>query len=77
MSIFLPGIAEKIADIYNGDFYFAFPSQHAVMVHNIEKTDPEMIKNSISHLTSDRSEDFLSYHVFRFFRRIGEAEMIS
>lgn len=77
VAIFLPGIAEKIADIYNGDFYFAFPSQHAVMVHNIETTDPEMIKNSISHLTSDRGEDFLSYHVFRFFRRTGEVEMIS
>ena len=59
------------------DFYFAFPTQHEVMVHNIEKTDPEMIKKSISHLTSDRSEDFLSYHVFRFFRRTGEVEVIS
>lgn len=77
VAIFFPGIAEKIADIYNGDFYFAFPTQHEVMVHNIEKTDPEMIKKSISHLTSDRSEDFLSYHVFRFFRRTGEVEVIS
>ena len=75
VAIFLPGVAKEIADIYQGDFYFAFPSQHEVMVHNAQNTDPEMIGNSIEHLTESR-EDFLSYHVFQYFRATGKIGVI-
>lgn len=76
VAIFLPGVAQKIADIYQGDFYFAFPFQHGVMVHNVQGTDPDMVWSSIIHLTSDRREDFVSCHVFRYFRETEKMEII-
>lgn len=76
VAIFLPGVAQKIADIYQGDFYFAFLLQHGVMVHDVRKTDPDMIWNSIAHLASDRKDDFVSCHVFRYFQKTEKIEVI-
>lgn len=48
VAVFLPGVAEHLAELLNSDFYMVFTSIHEVMIHNAKKVDPEDLKSVLT-----------------------------
>ena len=42
--LFLPGVAERFAELLDGDFYAVFTSIHEVMIHSVETADVDDLK---------------------------------
>ena len=45
VAIFLPGVAKRLADLMDADFYMVFTSIHEVMIHNADHSYPEDLEN--------------------------------
>ena len=60
--VFLPGVAKRLADLMNADFYLVFTSIHEVMIHNVNISYPEdleiVLRDTIQEATPE--EDFLT-----------------
>lgn len=73
VAIFLPGVAKRLADLMNADFYLVFTSIHEVMVHNADYAYPEdlerILRDTLREATPE--EDFLTDKVFRYSRDTG------
>ena len=71
VAIFLPGVAERLADLLGANFYIVFTSVHEVMIHNETQVDPEdlrtVLKDTIKEATSE--EEFLSYYIYHYNRK--------
>lgn len=67
---FYPGVAEKIAEIMDDDFYLAFTSIHEAQVHAAAMIEPEVIRLSLqdTNRRCNRREEVLTNHVY-FFNR--------
>lgn len=67
VSVFLPGVANRIGKLFNDDFYIAFTSIHEAMIHCAVGSNPEHIRAALEgmnpYLEEDGSE-FLSSHVY-------------
>lgn len=46
VAVFLPGVAERIYDLLNSDFYIVFTSIHEAMIHNVESVKRRPSGNS-------------------------------
>lgn len=70
VAIFLPGVAEKIAEILGDDFYIVFTSVHEAMIHSKSWYYPEdlerILKETIEEATPD--EDFLADEIYYYDR---------
>lgn len=77
VAVFLPGVAKRLADLMNGDFYLVFTSIHEVMIHNAECSYPEdlerVLKDTLRAATPE--EDFLTDRIYRYSRDTGEFMM--
>lgn len=77
VAAFLPGVARRIADLMDADFYLVFTSIHEVMIHNVNLSYPEdlevVLKDTIREATPD--EDFLTDKVYRYCRETGDFMM--
>lgn len=73
VALFLPGVAERIANLLNSDFYAVFTSCHEAMIHSAATSDvetlSEAVTSTIDNATSE--EDFLSYKVYRYSKEDG------
>ena len=47
VSLFYPGVKEKIAEMFDGSFYVAFTSIHEAMLHKTGSHSPESIKRHL------------------------------
>lgn len=74
VSIFLPGVANRIGHLLEGDFYIAFTSIHESMIHKAANTDPEKLAEALERMGED--EDFLSRHVYCFHRHNAAFRMV-
>ena len=68
VSIFLPGVAKKLGERMNGDFYIAFTSVHEAVLHKVGTVEVARIQESLMGMNSevDVEEDFLSEQVYRY-----------
>lgn len=62
VAVFLPGVAEHLAELLNSDFYMVFTSIHEVMIHNAKKVDPE---------------DYLTSRIYKYNRRAHKFECVT
>ena len=68
VAIFLPGVAEKLADSLDSDLYLVFTSIHEVMVHKAEGVDPEDLKIVLKDTLEEATpkEDFLTSRIYMY-----------
>ena len=68
ITIFYPGVAEKIRESLGEDFYIVFTSRHEFIVHPISLysvTDlKEVLLATINEATE--KEDFLTYNIYKY-----------
>ena len=62
VAIFLPGVAKRLADLMDADFYMVFTSIHEVMIHNADQSYPEDLENVLRETLREATpeEDFLT-----------------
>lgn len=74
VAVFLPGVAGRISDLFNYDFYMVFTSVHEVMIHSAQFVQAEDLKQVLKETVDEAtpSEDFLTYQVYRYHRNTGE-----
>lgn len=78
VAIFLPGVAKRIGELLENDYYIAFTSMHEAAIHDCSKVYPEMIRESLKSLKQDLSsqEDFLSDRVYYYNRSKDRIELV-
>lgn len=66
-AMFYPEVAEKISEIFNGDYYAVFISIHEVCLHPKNMFTPSQLKgNLITTNNQFNDEDVLTYKVYRY-----------
>lgn len=78
ISIFLPGVAKKLGELLDSDYYIAFTSMHEAAVHKIGTVEVEDIRSSLSEVNEEMyvEEDFLSEQVYRYNRESDNIEAV-
>lgn len=73
VAVFLPGVAQRLADLLNDSFYIVFTSIHEAMIHAAQNVYPEdlikVMHDSIKEATSE--QDFLTDKLY-FYNRNEE-----
>ena len=73
--LFLPGVAERLAELLDGDFYAVFTSVHEVMIHAAETADVDdlkvVLKKTMADMTAEN--EILTEYVYRYDR--GERKL--
>lgn len=71
VAVFLPGVAERLADLLDSDFHMVFTSIHEVMVHNAEKVDPEDLKRVLADTIKEATPeaDYLTSRIYKYNRK--------
>ncbi len=73
VAVFLPGVAQRLADLLNDSFYIVFTSIHEAMIHAAKNVYPEdlikVMHDSIKEATSE--QDFLTDKLY-FYNRNEE-----
>lgn len=79
VAVFLPGVAEHLAELLNSDFYMAFTSIHKVMIHNAKKVDPEDLKSVLTDTIRETvpEEDYLTSRIYKYNRRTHKFECVT
>lgn len=79
VAVFLPGVAEHLAELLNSDFYMAFISIHEVMIHNAKKVDPEDLKSVLTDTIRETvpEEDYLTSRIYKYNRRTHKFECVT
>ena len=74
VAVFLPGVAGRIADLMNDDFYIVFTSIHEAMIHSVTSTDPETLRQVLEETVYETTppEDFLTFQIYQYDRDTGE-----
>ena len=70
VSIFLPGVAQRIADLLQDDLYLAFTSIHEVMVHSVRTVELADLQSVLTSTIQESTpeQDFLTSHIYRYDR---------
>lgn len=70
VAVFLPDVAQRIADLMDDDFYIVFTSVHEAMIHSKRMFCPEdlerILKETLKEATLD--EDFLTDEIYYYDR---------
>lgn len=79
VAVFLPGVAEHLAELLNSDFYMVFTSIHEVMIHNAKKVDPEDLKSVLTDTIRETvpEEDYLTEKIYKYNRKTHKFECVT
>lgn len=80
IAVFLPGVAEKISELLDSDFYMVFTSIHEVMIHSTGSgVDPKDLKlvlqDTLRKVTP--SSDYLTEKIYKYNRRTHKFECVT
>lgn len=78
VAVFLPGVARRLSELIGQDLYLVFTSIHEVMVHGVDKTRPEDLKQILADTIEKATpkEDFLTYQIYSYSRERDEIFMV-
>lgn len=77
ISIFLPGVAERLAELLGSDLYIGFLSTDAAVIHNSSLVTPDAIKCALGFQNNQYGcDDFLSGKVYYYSRERDRIEVI-
>lgn len=67
-ALFLPGVAERLAELLDGDFYAVCTSVHEVMIHAAETADVDDLKAVLKKTMADMTaeDEVLTEDVYRY-----------
>ena len=70
IALFYPGVAERIANGFDSNFYIGFTSIHEAQIHPVDMIDPEVIRESLKETNRlcNKKEDILSGKVYLYDR---------
>ena len=73
VAVFLPGVAERLADLFQGGFYLVFTSIHEVMIHSEKTVDPKDLRRVLADTVRETTpeEDFLTFHIYYYDKDSG------
>lgn len=73
VAVFLPGVAERLSCLLQGNFYLVFTSVHEVMIHGEKTVDPEDLKHVLADTVRETTpeEDFLTLNIYYYDRDSG------
>lgn len=80
VAVFLPGVAERIAELLDSDFYMVFTSIHEVMIHSTESgVDPKDLKLVLQDILRKvtPSSDYLTSRIYKYNRRTHKFECVT
>ena len=80
VAVFLPGVAERIAELLDSDFYMVFTSIHEVMIHRTGSgVDPKdlklVLRDTLRKVTP--SSDYLTEKIYKYNRRTHKFECVT
>lgn len=80
IAVFLPGVAEKISELLDSDFYMVFTSIHEVIIHSTGSgVDPKDLKlvlqDTLREVTP--SSDYLTEKIYKYNRRTHKFECVT
>ena len=75
---FLPGVAERIGNLLEGDYYLVFTSIHEVMIHEVGVIEPEQIREVLSETirSCNNHGETLTQELYRYDRQKNAIEMV-
>lgn len=78
VAIFYPGVADRIAQLLDDNFYMVFTSVHEVMIHSESESEPDhlkcVLKDTIKKATPE--EDFLTNKIYHYDRHDREFSIV-
>lgn len=80
VAVFLPGVAEKIAELLDSDFYMVFTGIHEVMIHSTGSgVDPKDLKLVLQDTLrkATPSSDYLTEKIYKYNRRTHKFECVT
>lgn len=77
IAIFLPGVARRLAELLEGDYFIVFTSIHEVMIHSVERVYPEDLENVLRQTlqVATPKEDYLTSKIYRYSQETGDFMM--
>lgn len=80
VAVFLPGVAEKISELLDSDFYMVFTSIHEVMIHSVKsgvdlKDLKLVLQDTLREVTP--SSDYLTEKIYKYNRRTHKFECVT
>lgn len=80
VAVFLPGVAEKISELLDSDFYMVFTSIHEVMIHStgsgVDLKDLKLVlQDTLREATP--SSDYLTSRIYKYNRRTHKFECVT
>lgn len=80
VAVFLPGVAERIAELLDSDFYMVFTSIHEVMIHStgsgVDPKDLKLVLQDILRKVTP-SSDYLTEKFYKYNRRTHKFECVT
>lgn len=78
VSVFLPGVAERLGELMGSGYYIAFTSIHEAMIHSENSADPERLKTVLKDTVEDATpkEDILSLNIYYYDKDSGMISMV-
>ncbi|WP_314723435.1 DUF5688 family protein [Enterocloster bolteae] len=77
ISIFMPGVAERLAELLGSDFYIGFLGTESAVIHNSSFITPDAIREALKYQESQCDcDDFLSGKVYFYSRERNRIEVI-
>ena len=80
VAVFLPGVAEKISELLDSDFYMVFTSIHEVMIHRTGSgVDPKDLKLVLRYTLREvtPSSDYLTSKIYKYNRKTHKFECVT
>lgn len=78
VAVFLPGVAQRLGQLLEADFYMVFTSIHEVMIHNDRTVEVEdlqrVLKETVEAATP--KEDFLTLKIYHYCRETKKFECV-
>ena len=69
VSVFMPGVIQRLAELMGSDFYIGFLSMKAAVIHSSGLVSPEIVRDALKFQNDEcNSEDFLSEKVYFYSR---------
>lgn len=68
VAVFLPGVAERLSELLEGDFYAVFTSVHEVMIHSVAESNEMDLKATLLDTLEEATPeaDVLTKKVYRY-----------
>lgn len=74
IAVFLPGVAQRIAEDLDSNFYVAFTSKHEAMIHSVNDVDVHRLYEVLSDTidTAVNDDEFLSNYILHYDRNTAK-----